>query len=101
PQGRHLHVLQPGGSAALERLLPGVQAELLAAGATEVRVREDVLWMTPQGWAPRNRGQEQHVLLSASRELTEWAIRRRVFESPPILVRSGLDVRRLVGRHGP
>ena len=100
PQGRHLHVLQPGGSAALERLLPGFRAELLAAGATELRVPEDVLWMTPAGWAPRGPGRPDHVLLSASRELTEWAVRRRVYESPQILVRAGLEVRGLVVRDG-
>jgi 2-polyprenyl-6-methoxyphenol hydroxylase-like FAD-dependent oxidoreductase len=100
PQGRHLHVLQPGGSAALERLLPGFRAELLAAGATELRVPEDVLWMTPAGWAPRVPGRPDHVLLSASRELTEWAVRRRVYESPQILVRAGLEVRGLVVRDG-
>jgi 2-polyprenyl-6-methoxyphenol hydroxylase-like FAD-dependent oxidoreductase len=100
PQGRHLHVLQPGGSAALERLLPGFEAEMLAAGAIAVGVPEDVLWMTPAGWAPRIPAREGHVLLSASRELTEWAVRRRVFESPQILVRSGLEVRGLVIRGG-
>ena len=100
PQGRHLHVLQPGGSAALERLLPGFEAEMLAAGATPVRIPEDALWMTPQGWAPRFPARDGHVVLSASRELTEWAVRRRVFESPQILVRSGLDVRGLVIRDG-
>jgi 2-polyprenyl-6-methoxyphenol hydroxylase-like FAD-dependent oxidoreductase len=98
PQGRHLHVLQPGGSAALERLLPGFEAELLAAGATAVRIPEDALWMTPQGWVPRFPSRDGHVVLSASRELVEWAVRRRVFESPQILVRSGLDVRGLVVR---
>jgi len=100
PQGRHLHVLQPGGSAALERLLPGFRAELVAAGATELRVPEDVLWMTPAGWAPRVEGRPDHVLLAASRELTEWAVRRRVYESPQILVRAGLEVRGLVVRDG-
>ncbi|HEY7069608.1 MAG TPA: FAD-binding protein [Acidimicrobiales bacterium] len=100
PQGRHLHVLQPGGSAALERLLPGFEAELLAAGATPVRIPEDALWMSPQGWSPRFPARDGHVVLSASRELIEWAVRRRVFESPQILVRSGLDVRGLVIRDG-
>src|SRR5262245_14794868 len=100
PQGRHLHVLQPGGSAALERLLPGFRAELVAAGATELRVPEDVLWMTPAGWAPRVEGRPDHVLLAASRELAEWAVRRRVYESPQILVRAGLEVRGLVVRDG-
>src|SRR4029453_591122 len=46
PQGRHVHVLQPGGLAALERLLPGFGAELVASGAVKVTAPRGVflLW---------------------------------------------------------
>jgi hypothetical protein len=33
PRGRHVHALLPGGLAAIEQLLPGFQAELVAGGA--------------------------------------------------------------------
>ena len=33
PQGRHVHCLLPAGAAHLEQLLPGLGAELVAAGA--------------------------------------------------------------------
>jgi hypothetical protein len=36
PQGRHTHVLLEGGQQALEQLLPGIVAELRAAGAPRV-----------------------------------------------------------------
>jgi 2-polyprenyl-6-methoxyphenol hydroxylase-like FAD-dependent oxidoreductase len=100
PQGRHAHLLQPGGLAALERLLPGCGAEMRAAGATSVRIPADLLWLSPAGWIPRRPAADRHVLLSASRELTEWTIRRRVIESPQVLLRSGLDVCGLVVRDG-
>jgi 2-polyprenyl-6-methoxyphenol hydroxylase-like FAD-dependent oxidoreductase len=100
PCGGHVHLLQPGGLAALERLLPGCGAELRAAGATAVRLPTDVLWLSPAGWFPRLPAADRHVALSASRELAEWTIRRRVIESPQVLVRAGLDVCGLVVRDG-
>ena len=100
PPSRHVHVLQPGGLAALERLVPGVAADLVAAGAVPLRIPTDLLWLAPAGWVPRFPALDRHVLLSASRELLEWGVRRRVFESPQVLVRSGLDVRGLVVEHG-
>lgn len=100
PQSRHVHAFQSGGLAALERLVPGCAAELRAAGATPVRIPADVLWLSPAGWMPRVPGQDRHVVLSASRDLLEWTVRRRVLESPQVLVRSGLEVCGLVVRSG-
>jgi 2-polyprenyl-6-methoxyphenol hydroxylase-like FAD-dependent oxidoreductase len=100
PQGRHLQVLQPGGLAALEDLLPGVGVELRAGGAVPLRAPEDLLWMTPAGWVPRFPAPARHVLLSASRELIEWTVRRRVLESPQVLVRAGLEVTGLTVARG-
>jgi 2-polyprenyl-6-methoxyphenol hydroxylase-like FAD-dependent oxidoreductase len=100
PQARHVHAFQAGGVAALERLLPGVGAELRAAGATPVRVPEDVLWLSPAGWIPNVPARPGHLVLSASRDLLEWTVRRRVLESPQIVVRSGLEVCGLVVRDG-
>ena len=94
PQGRHAHGLQPGGLAALDRLVPGFRAELRAAGGRPVRVAEEVLWLTAAGYVrPHDSG---HHLLIASRELIEWTLRRLVVADPRIDVRSGLDVAGLV-----
>ena len=46
PQGRHVHALQPGGLAAIERLLPGFHDELVTRGAVPVVVPRDLLWMS-------------------------------------------------------
>ncbi|HKE74058.1 MAG TPA: FAD-dependent monooxygenase [Acidimicrobiales bacterium] len=100
PQARHVHAFQAGGVAALERLLPGVGADLRAAGATPVRIPEDVLWLSPAGWIPNAPARPGHLVLSASRDLLEWTVRRRVLESPQIVVRSGLEVCGLVVRDG-
>jgi choline dehydrogenase-like flavoprotein len=47
PQARHLHTLWAGGLRALEQLLPGIEADLIAAGACPVRFPTDMRWLTP------------------------------------------------------
>jgi 2-polyprenyl-6-methoxyphenol hydroxylase-like FAD-dependent oxidoreductase len=92
PQSRHVHALQPGGLVALERLLPGCAAEMRAAGAVALRVPEDLCWLAAGGWMPPVPARDGRTILSASRDLIEWTVRRRVLESPQVLVRSGLEV---------
>jgi 2-polyprenyl-6-methoxyphenol hydroxylase-like FAD-dependent oxidoreductase len=84
PLDPHAHLLRPADLAALEHLIPGFGSDLMAAGAVALRV--------PRGRRPAGGGD---VLLSASGELVTCALRRRVFESPQVLVREGLDVRGL------
>ncbi|MGH9191334.1 MAG: NAD(P)/FAD-dependent oxidoreductase [Acidimicrobiales bacterium] len=95
PQGRHVHVLQPGGLAALERLLPGFGAELVASGAVRVMAPRDVCWLSAAGWM-RPFDHEPRMLLSATRELIEWVTRRLVADTPQVIVRSGLEVTDLI-----
>jgi flavin-dependent dehydrogenase len=75
---RHVHLVRPGALAAIERLLPGFEAELVASGAVRIET-------------PRDLG-DQRVVLSATRDLVEWVTRRLVLETPQIIVRSGLEV---------
>jgi 2-polyprenyl-6-methoxyphenol hydroxylase-like FAD-dependent oxidoreductase len=91
PQGRHLHVLQPGSSAALERLVPGLQDDLLAAGAVLLRAPRDVLWLSAAGWM-RPFGTRGRTMVAASRDLIEWGTRRRVLASGGVEVRTGVEV---------
>jgi 2-polyprenyl-6-methoxyphenol hydroxylase-like FAD-dependent oxidoreductase len=95
PQGRHLHVLQPGGLAALERLLPGLGAELVASGAVRLMAPRDVCWLSAAGWM-RPFDHEPRVMLSATSDLIEWVARRLVMDTPQVIVRSGLEVTGLV-----
>jgi len=52
PQARHLHTFWAGGLRAAEQLLPGIEADLLAAGACPVRFPTDIRWLTRStgGW---------------------------------------------------
>jgi 2-polyprenyl-6-methoxyphenol hydroxylase-like FAD-dependent oxidoreductase len=95
PQGRHLHILQPGGLEALERLLPGFADALLARGATAVAAPSEILWLSPAGWMQPHPGGRK-VMLSASRDLFEWVTRDLVLGRSSIDVRSGVEVAGLV-----
>jgi 2-polyprenyl-6-methoxyphenol hydroxylase-like FAD-dependent oxidoreductase len=91
PQGRHVHILQPGGQAALERLLPGFSDALVAEGAIPVPAPGGILWQSPAGWVEPQRPGGRPVL-SASRALIEWVTRSTVLSRSPIDVRSGVEV---------
>jgi 2-polyprenyl-6-methoxyphenol hydroxylase-like FAD-dependent oxidoreductase len=91
PQDRHGHVLLAAGQRALEELFPGLAEELFAAGAVPLDLRfyqSDVAW--PR--LPRGPG-----LVSLSRPLLEWSLRRRVAAIPGITLRERMTVTGLAG----
>ncbi len=94
PQGRMLHVLLPRGLGVVERLFPGYGRELEAAGAVSVRVPTDALMLTPAGWLDRRA--TGWSMLSASRPLFEWAVRRRLRELPGLTILDRHDVTSLL-----
>jgi 2-polyprenyl-6-methoxyphenol hydroxylase-like FAD-dependent oxidoreductase len=91
PHGRHVHVLQPGGRAALERLLPGFGDALVANGAIPVPAPGGILWQSAAGWVMPQTGTAR-PLVSASRDLIEWVTRTLVLSRSPIDVRTGTEV---------
>ncbi|MFY1669782.1 FAD-dependent oxidoreductase [Plantactinospora sp. WMMB334] len=82
PQARHLHVLITSGQRALDRLFPGLMAELYDRGAVPVAAPTDLLSLSPNGW--RERFPATHTLVGASRELLDWTIRQRLSSDPRI-----------------
>jgi 2-polyprenyl-6-methoxyphenol hydroxylase-like FAD-dependent oxidoreductase len=83
PQGRHLHVLLPGGLDATNDLLPGFAADLDAAGAIEATAGVDFVFYRPEGrshsmvsYRPEPRARAKVYL--QSRGLLEHAVRVRV-----------------------
>lgn len=91
PQVRHAHTLMPRGQAALERMFPGLVAELLANGAVAVQRERDVVFFQDGVWhTPSIRGEKPSV--SCSRLLLESAIYRRVAALPNVKVQHGVRV---------
>jgi len=89
PQGRQPHVFLYRGLLAVEQLLPGLRAELLAAGAVPID-SGDLAWLGEFGWAPG--GRREFEVLSATRPLFEQLVLRRVRALPGVHVRDGTKV---------
>ncbi|MEU3895223.1 FAD-dependent monooxygenase [Streptomyces sp. NPDC045251] len=89
PQGAHGHMLLGRGLTALESLLPGIRANLVAGGAEPVDLPGDAIWLSSAGLWRRFRPGMPTV--SLSRDLVERTLRRRVLDDPRIECRSGTE----------
>ncbi|MGW5351791.1 FAD-dependent oxidoreductase [Streptomyces sp. NPDC004031] len=83
PQSRHVHVLWNRGLTELDALLPGVVAELEAAGGEMVHAPEETRWLSSADWFTGVRGARY---LSVSREVLESVVRRRVLADGAVTV---------------
>lgn len=95
PHARHTHLLLAGGARALDDLVPDTVATLYAAGARRLGMPNEVLSSSPQGWSARF--PERQFLISASRGLLDWVVRRQVRKHCAVAVREGVEV---IGLHG-
>ncbi|MEU9135188.1 pyridine nucleotide-disulfide oxidoreductase [Streptomyces sp. NPDC048404] len=82
PQGRHAHLLMPGGLDAMEELIPkiSIREHLLAAGAREISLSSGMVALSPEGWFHRWR-HDSHHMITASRALLDWAVRTAVVDN--------------------
>lgn len=90
PQARHVHQLLARGRDVLEQLFPGLQDELLAAGAVPVRWGDDVFAVAWGREMPRTPIGLQTC--SCSRELLEWHVRQRLRTQSNIRFLEGCEV---------
>jgi 2-polyprenyl-6-methoxyphenol hydroxylase-like FAD-dependent oxidoreductase len=81
PQARQFHALLVGASRTIEKLFPGVDADLNKAGAPLIDASWDTLVFYPQGRLLRYRS--DLIIRSCSRTLREWVIRRRLIQNNP------------------
>lgn len=87
PQGHHTHALMTGGRDALDELLPGFSARMIAAGVPLLDQPRDVAFLTAQGWLARApTGVET---LFARRPTLELVVRRLVSELPGVTIVRG------------
>ncbi|TDD61008.1 hypothetical protein E1293_45330 [Actinomadura darangshiensis] len=90
PQGRHAHILLPRGQRILEDMLPGVEAELIGAGAVVADPGADHRFTLGGHTLARRRGAERAI--QASRPLLEGVVRDRVGALPGVRFAGGRDV---------
>lgn len=94
PQGRHIHALLARGARILERLLPGLQDNLGAAGAPLVDWIGDSCVSNQFGAMPRFTSDLR--TRACSRPLLEFVIRNRVLQNPRVTFQMETDAWQLV-----
>ncbi len=90
PQSHHVHVLLLRGLLELERLFPGIERDLNAAGASRMDLGYDVAHCTQWGWAPRARIDVAPIMVS--RLLIENTVRARIRQVPNLELLVGTRV---------
>jgi 2-polyprenyl-6-methoxyphenol hydroxylase-like FAD-dependent oxidoreductase len=81
PQDRHVHALLAGGLKALAELFPGIEDDLLRAGAVPLSSSRDVRVERP-GFDPFPARDLGVTTYAASRPLIEFALRQQVERLP-------------------
>jgi 2-polyprenyl-6-methoxyphenol hydroxylase-like FAD-dependent oxidoreductase len=94
PQANHVHGLLLRGRQILEELFPGVQDEMIAAGAPVVDMANEIAWFTRAGWGVRF--PSEFKVLAFTRPLLDLHVRRRVSQNPRIEILDNTDVLRLI-----
>jgi hypothetical protein len=98
PQSRHVHALLAGGRHAFERLFPGFDDRMRAAGALELDFGLDFAALRPEGWMPRE--DSGIKTLFASRTLLESIVRDLLRAHPRVEPSSRRRSRDSCGRRG-
>jgi len=94
PQANHVHGLLARGREILEELFPGVQDEIIAAGAPVVDMANEIAWFTPAGWGVRF--PSDIMVLAFTRPLLDLHVRRRLATHPRVKILDNTDVVRLI-----
>jgi 2-polyprenyl-6-methoxyphenol hydroxylase-like FAD-dependent oxidoreductase len=90
PQSKHPHFLLNSGRRAIDKLFPGFEADLIAAGGMPLIASMDTAYLNEDGWAPRKQGALDMVY--GSRILIERVLRDRVRQLPNVTIREGVSV---------
>ena len=94
PQANHVHGLLVRGRQIIEELFPGVQDEMIAAGAPVVDMANEIAWFTRAGWGVRFPSELK--VLAFTRPLLDLHVRRRLSQNPRIEILDNTDVLRLI-----
>ena len=94
PQANHVHGLLMRGRQILEELFPGLQDEMIAAGAPLVDMANEIAWFTPKGWGVRF--PSELLILAFTRPLLDLHVRRRLAQNTRVTILDNTDVLRLM-----
>ncbi|HEX2270308.1 MAG TPA: hypothetical protein VHH35_12260, partial [Pyrinomonadaceae bacterium] len=82
PQANHVHGLLLRGRQVLEQLFPGLQDEMIEAGAPLLDMANDIAWFTRAGWG--RRFPSELKVLTFTRPLLDLHVRRRLSQNPRV-----------------
>lgn len=82
PQSRQPHAILKRGQLNFEELFPGFTDELMAHGAINFNMGNEVRWHMMGQWRPQYKSEME--CLGCSRPLIETTIRRRMFAHPQV-----------------
>lgn len=94
PQSVQSHGLLVRGQRILEQLFPGLDAQLITAGAISIDLSADAVYLSSMGTAPRC--PSNLITLECSRNLLEWAIRRRLTSCNRLQFLEAIQVKKLL-----
>lgn len=94
PQANHVHGLLLRGRQVLEDLFPGLQDEMIEAGAPVVDMANEIAWYTRAGWGIRFPSEMK--LLAFTRPVLDLHVRKRLSSNPRVKIMDNTDVLRLV-----
>jgi 2-polyprenyl-6-methoxyphenol hydroxylase-like FAD-dependent oxidoreductase len=89
PQSVQPHILLYRGLLTAENLLPGLERNVLDAGGLRIDTGK-IAWLGSHGWSPTHL--PSYDILSVSRPVLEFLVRRRVLEIPGVSLRDGFRV---------
>src|SRR5687768_3165394 len=94
PQANHVHGLLARGREILEELFPGLQDELVAAGAPLLDMANEIAWYTPKGWGVRF--PSDLMVLAFTRPLLDLHVRQCLAANSKVEILDNTDVVRLL-----
>jgi 2-polyprenyl-6-methoxyphenol hydroxylase-like FAD-dependent oxidoreductase len=95
PQGRHLHLLLVRGRQIINRLFPGIEDDLDAAGVPTIDFGTQYVGLTSGGWLkPYAAGRVGTRCVS--RPLLEFLVRKHLMQNPAVIILERTDVDDLV-----
>ena len=95
PQARQFHTLLLSGLRQMDEWFPGLDEELISAGAIPFDPVGDIQVHAAHRWYPQFPSGQR--LLSCSRQLLESSIRRRLRQNPRVHILEGVEVVGLEG----
>ncbi len=99
PQANHVHGLLVRGRQVLEEFFPGLQDEMIAAGAPVADMAKEIAWFTPAGWGVRFPSDLQ--VLAFTRPLLDLYVRRHLARNPKVEIMDDTNVLRLLPGSSP